>query len=79
MTDTTSVSLNRHDYWQPRVSALNIIGPDPGDLSLNENLSLDDAADEIRRCTDSTWVTVAFSVRPDDACRILAALGASDE
>lgn len=48
MSDTTSASLRRHEFWTPRI-ALAVTGPE-GPLAVGDDLDVFEASDTLAEC-----------------------------
>lgn len=74
MSDTTTASLRRHDYWTPRVS-LTVLG-ERAPMSILDHSDVHDAAEELDRCialgADHASIQIAGS--PANIRRCLARL-----
>jgi len=77
MSDTTTVSLRRDEFWQPRVD-LTIVGPLTSDQAHYYGIDLDTAAGHLARYEDCIGASVTICGIADSR-RVLAALGATNE
>lgn len=77
MTDTTTASLRRDEFWQPRLD-MTLTGPSTADQSHWFGIAPDDALDWLRN-SDHTTATITITTSAARMERVLAALGASDE
>ena len=79
MSDTTSASLRRHEFWTPRI-ALAVTGPE-GPLAVGDDLDVFEASDTLAECrtVGAEHATLTISTSAENMARVLAALGASDE